>query len=371
MLTPQQIQDKKFEKAMFGGYDMGQVDEFLDEMLDDYTALYKENAALKAKMRVLVDKIEEYRAVDDEMRKALYAAQTSAKELVQKAEQQAETLRRDSEQQAQTLMREAEQQAREKIGGIRAEIDSEQRRLQQAQQLTQAYGQKIQGLLHKNLDELQTVLAERPMPDKHPAVAAAEQAIDELQVTPAAPDVATHIAEQIAEQAPVEPAVPAAVGAHEVPVVPQALPVDAAEVATEDIDFSDTIDLGKVREAAAVAPNTEVATEAFSMPEYDMSIEPEPEAEPAPAFVAPQQPEPVPVREPIVQPQTVESPTGMPTQFLAIDFGKPRAQAEPQSDSDDSDTGRIYGDSPFTPKPRFVFDDLQFGKNFSQEDEDE
>ena len=61
MLTPQEIQDQKFEKAVFGGYDMGQIDKFLDAVLSDYTSLYKENAALKAKMRVLVDKIEEYR----------------------------------------------------------------------------------------------------------------------------------------------------------------------------------------------------------------------------------------------------------------------------------------------------------------------
>ena len=64
MLTPQEIQEQKFEKAVFGGYDMEQIDKFLDVVLTDYSSLYKENAALKAKMRVLVDKIEEYRTVD-------------------------------------------------------------------------------------------------------------------------------------------------------------------------------------------------------------------------------------------------------------------------------------------------------------------
>ena len=68
MLTPQEIQNKKFEKAVFGGYDMSQIDDFLDEVLADYSDLYKENAALKAKMRVLVEKIDEYRAVDEQMR---------------------------------------------------------------------------------------------------------------------------------------------------------------------------------------------------------------------------------------------------------------------------------------------------------------
>ena len=54
MLTPQEVSTHSFAKASFGGYNMAMVDEFLDELTDDYTALYKENAALKAKLKVLV-----------------------------------------------------------------------------------------------------------------------------------------------------------------------------------------------------------------------------------------------------------------------------------------------------------------------------
>ena len=56
MLTPQEVSSHAFPKAVMGGYNMASVDEFLDELTDDYTALYKENAALKAKMKVLVMK---------------------------------------------------------------------------------------------------------------------------------------------------------------------------------------------------------------------------------------------------------------------------------------------------------------------------
>ena len=44
---------------------MAMVDEFLDQLTEDYTALYKENAVLKSKMKVLVDKVEGYRATED------------------------------------------------------------------------------------------------------------------------------------------------------------------------------------------------------------------------------------------------------------------------------------------------------------------
>ena len=40
MLTPQEVSSHAFTRAPFGGYNMTAVDEFLDELTDDYTALY-------------------------------------------------------------------------------------------------------------------------------------------------------------------------------------------------------------------------------------------------------------------------------------------------------------------------------------------
>ena len=49
MFTPQEVSEKVFPKASFGGggYSMGAVDEFLDALTEDYTALFKENVTLK------------------------------------------------------------------------------------------------------------------------------------------------------------------------------------------------------------------------------------------------------------------------------------------------------------------------------------
>ena len=71
MLTPQEVSARSFTKSVMGGYNMTMVDEFLDELTDDYTSLYKENASLKAKLKVLVEKVEEYRATEDSMRVTL------------------------------------------------------------------------------------------------------------------------------------------------------------------------------------------------------------------------------------------------------------------------------------------------------------
>lgn len=86
MLTPQEVSGKVFPKASFGGYAMNSVDEFLDTLTEDYTNLYKENATLKAKLKVLAEKVEEYRATEDAMRSTLLTAQRMAAQMVQDAQ---------------------------------------------------------------------------------------------------------------------------------------------------------------------------------------------------------------------------------------------------------------------------------------------
>ena len=81
MLTPQDISEKGFVKAVFGGYDMAGVDDFLETVQTDYAALYKENAILKGKLKVLVEKVEEYRSTEDAMRMALLTAQRMGEEI--------------------------------------------------------------------------------------------------------------------------------------------------------------------------------------------------------------------------------------------------------------------------------------------------
>jgi len=95
MLTPQEITEKVFVKAVFGGYDMTGVDDFLESVAADYTALYKENAILKSKLKVLVEKVEEYRSTEDAMRMALLTAQRMGEEITIEANKlKEETLRK-------------------------------------------------------------------------------------------------------------------------------------------------------------------------------------------------------------------------------------------------------------------------------------
>lgn len=86
MFTPQQIDQISFGRSTFGGYDMQQVDEFLEPLTEDYVTLYKENALLKSKMRVLVSKLEEYRKNEASMKEAVVNAQKTCDKMVMEAE---------------------------------------------------------------------------------------------------------------------------------------------------------------------------------------------------------------------------------------------------------------------------------------------
>ena len=107
MLTPQDITDKVFVKAVFGGYDMTGVDEFLEEISTDYTALYKENAILKGKLKVLVEKVEEYRSTEDAMRMALLTAQRMGDEIMSDANKEKDQRLQNADSEAKARLEEA------------------------------------------------------------------------------------------------------------------------------------------------------------------------------------------------------------------------------------------------------------------------
>lgn len=142
-MTPQEVSQHAFAKASFGGYNMAMVDEFLDVLTEDYSALYKENAVLKSKMKVLVEKVEEYRSTEDAMRKALLTAQRMADEMVQ-----------DAQRKQAELLAQAEAEARKKVEALRQEVESEQLRLTAAQSSTAAYVGKLKELYQHEMEYL-------------------------------------------------------------------------------------------------------------------------------------------------------------------------------------------------------------------------
>lgn len=146
MMTPQEVSEHAFSKASFGGYNMAMVDEFLDLLTEDYTTLYKENATLKAKMKVLVEKVEEYRSTEDAMRKALLTAQKMADDMLAEAEE------KKSE-----ILAQAGMEAKAKMAGIQQEVANEQARLDAAKSSSAAYIAKLKALYQHEMEYLSSL----------------------------------------------------------------------------------------------------------------------------------------------------------------------------------------------------------------------
>ena len=126
MYTPQEVSEKTFPKStgLTSGYNMTAVDEFLDGLTEDYTALYKDNTTLKAKLKMLAEKVEEYRATEDAMRSTLLAAQKMAAQMV--ADAQAEQILADARGEADVQARQLQQEIRdswEKLATAQSETE--------------------------------------------------------------------------------------------------------------------------------------------------------------------------------------------------------------------------------------------------------
>lgn len=104
MITPLDIENKKFSKQMVNGYNVDEVDEFLDELTTDYERLYKENKELKDNTEELHNDVGQYKNIESTLQNTLIIAQRTADEIQAVAKQQAEQIIKDAEYQAKTRL---------------------------------------------------------------------------------------------------------------------------------------------------------------------------------------------------------------------------------------------------------------------------
>jgi len=150
MLTPQDISEKAFVKAVFGGYDMEGVDDFLEAIAADYNSLYKENAILKGKLKVLVEKVEEYRTTEDAMRMALLTAQRMGEEITHEANKN-----------RAEMLENAEKEIKAKLGDTAKLIADEEMRLAICTKETSKFIELSHAIIRKHTEFLEKLEAVR------------------------------------------------------------------------------------------------------------------------------------------------------------------------------------------------------------------
>ena len=239
MFTPQEIQEQTFSKAVFGGYDMQQVDDFLEPLTEDYITLYKENAVLKSKMKILVEKLEEYRAQEAGMKRAIANAQQTCDKMI--AEAQAKCA---------GMMNDAQGSVRSQTASLQQSVAEEEERLQRAKQTAQNFISVVEQDIRGHLELLEKLKELDLRAEEQPRVPVREKPYDWKQeqppmIVPSAPqpsasDIATEISENLEKLVGSEPAPAESAPVATVPAAPSH--PESATIKFTDLKFGKNYD---------------------------------------------------------------------------------------------------------------------------------
>ncbi len=143
MLTPLEIENKKFAKQMMNGYSVVEVDEFLDQVTAEYERLYKENNELNSKIEELNAKMEHYRSIEGTLQNTLVMAQSTAEEIKTMAKQQADQIVKD-----------AQNTAKSSVDEVASKVMLKQKELDDVKKQMDIYKAKMEALLISQLELL-------------------------------------------------------------------------------------------------------------------------------------------------------------------------------------------------------------------------
>lgn len=146
MITPLDIENKRFGKQMVNGYSVNEVDDFLDELTLEYSKLYKENAELKERREELDNDVGKYKNIETTLQNTLVIAQKTADEITLVAKQQAEQILKD-----------AEIEAKSSLEGINSQIIMKEKELEDLKKQFEVYKAKMESLLISQLELLKDI----------------------------------------------------------------------------------------------------------------------------------------------------------------------------------------------------------------------
>ncbi len=165
MLTPVDIENKMFKKVKIGGYDINEVEEFLEELIVDYETLYKENVELKDKIEKTDETAEYYSTLEKGVSQTIENSQIAADQIKEKALREAEAMKeaavKEAEEMKKAALKEAEDikskatsSANCGVEEIKLEIRSKELELEKIKKEMQIYKIKVRSMLEAQMQIL-------------------------------------------------------------------------------------------------------------------------------------------------------------------------------------------------------------------------
>ena len=146
MITPLDIDNKKFSKQMVNGYNVEEVDDFLDELTTDYSKNYKEVNELRVKVEELNNSLVQYKTIESTLQNTLVMTQSTAEEVKNVAKQKADQ-----------IVEEAKSNAQKQVDELNNEILMKQKELDDVKKQFDIYKAKMESLLISQLELLKDV----------------------------------------------------------------------------------------------------------------------------------------------------------------------------------------------------------------------
>ena len=146
MITPLDIENKRFSKQMMNGYSVEEVDDFLDELTADYSKNYKENSELRLKVEELNKSLEHYKSIESTLNNTLVMAQSTAEDIKKVAQQQAEQ-----------IINEAKSNAQKQVDDLNNELVAKTKEVEDVKKQFDIYKAKMESLLISQLELIKDI----------------------------------------------------------------------------------------------------------------------------------------------------------------------------------------------------------------------
>ena len=147
MITPLDIEEKRFSKKRMNGYSVEEVDDFLDEVMAGYEANYKELATLRPKVDELNSALERYKNIESTLQNTLVRAQSTADEVKSVAKQQADQIISDAQREAENIIRNSKENALRAVEELEQQIRMKEQQYNEAKKQFDIYKAKMEALL--------------------------------------------------------------------------------------------------------------------------------------------------------------------------------------------------------------------------------
>ena len=147
MITPLDIENKKFAKQMMNGYSVEEVDDFLDQLSVDYAKNYKELSELKDKLEELTSNLAHYQNIETTLQSTLVMAQSTADEVKSVAKQQAENIVAEAQRQAEDIIRNSKENAVKALEELELQIRMKEQQYNEVKKQFDIYKAKMESLL--------------------------------------------------------------------------------------------------------------------------------------------------------------------------------------------------------------------------------